>query len=68
LGTHFGFATLLALALNWITREILDTDYAVFTSYDEPPSRVGQGRGVIWKRFGGIKVNGQGAIAAVKRS
>ena len=55
LGTYFGFVTLLVLALNWITREILDIGYDVFTSYDEPPSRVGQGRGIIWKSFGGIQ-------------
>jgi hypothetical protein len=47
LGTYFGFVTLLALALNWITREILDIGYDIFTSYDEPPSRVGQGRGLL---------------------
>jgi hypothetical protein len=65
LGTYFGFATLLALALNWITREILDTGYDVFPSYDEPPSRVGQGRGIIWKRFGGIQ--GQGVAGDRRR-
>ena len=54
LGTYFGFVTLLVLALNWITREILDIGYDVFTSYSEPPTRVGQGRGVIWKSFSGI--------------
>jgi hypothetical protein len=68
LGTYFGFVTLLALALNWITREILDIGYDVFTSFGDPPSWVGQGRGSLEEVCGDIKGKGWGAIAAVKRS
>jgi len=60
LGTYFGFVTLLALALNWITREILDIGYDVFASFGEPPSWVGQGRGSIGRGLRGYQRQGVG--------